>query len=343
MAESNQYLVFGLNPTSSSYLIFHKLAFGNVNRAHNAGKYVGGKGNNYNLSNLSDSLNIITDLTVFCVLIGQNFAKACWKFAKSSKLGLVQIIGGQSGENVSKMLTDIGIKQYSYITKGVTRQTTTLLDENTGEMTELIEPSSVIPRSEREEFENWLKTSVISPEIKGIAMCGTFPPGLSPNTYELIAKCVPRSETTHPTIFVDAIIDIDCLRSGKFEGDTENLPELAIEVANEFKIPIVALTNGPNGAVLVDFRTATPIGSSYKIPDLDSFLTEYPHFANPIGNMRINPIGAGDTCSANAVEAYRKGLAAACASCLVLDQAGYFDINAMEKILEFVTVSTSEL
>ncbi|KAJ3273889.1 hypothetical protein HK104_004212 [Borealophlyctis nickersoniae] len=61
----------------------------------------------------------------------------------------------------------------------------------------------------------------------------------------------------------------------------------------------------------------------------------------------LNPLGAGDTCSGvflmeyldtrDACQSFRQGLAAASASCLVIDYTSHFDISIMKKIFERIT------
>ncbi|KAI9229034.1 MAG: Ribokinase-like protein [Piptocephalis tieghemiana] len=74
--------------------------------------------------------------------------------------------------------------------------------------------------------------------------------------------------------------------------------------------------------------------------------------STPDGHTRNppNPLGAGDTASAvllveylrtkDPVQSFRKGLAAASASCLVTDQTGHFDIEIMHLIHREITVSS---
>eukprot|EP00842_Homolaphlyctis_polyrhiza_P004489 jgi/Hompol1/5040/HPOL_000731-RA len=62
----------------------------------------------------------------------------------------------------------------------------------------------------------------------------------------------------------------------------------------------------------------------------------------------INPLGAGDTCSAiflleyletqNAVVSFQHGLAAASASCLVVDSTSHFDIKIKNALFDRITV-----
>jgi fructose-1-phosphate kinase PfkB-like protein len=63
-------------------------------------------------------------------------------------------------------------------------------------------------------------------------------------------------------------------------------------------------------------------------------------------SLVINPLGAGDTCSAiftieylqskDSIQAFAKGLAAASASCLSSETTGQFDVSVQKRILELL-------
>ncbi|KAJ1566426.1 hypothetical protein HK096_001475, partial [Nowakowskiella sp. JEL0078] len=200
-----------------------------------------------------------------------------------------------------------------------TRKTTTLLDEKTGDMTELIEPSAKLSTTEKAKIEEWIKDILSNPRIKGVALCGSFPPGLSPNTYHFISSCLlPNNIVDRPVLFVDAVSDLDCLKSGRidilkinadeasnllgkgsFLSDSKfDLENLALEVSNSFRIPTVALTNGPKLAALTSTSGSDRISVLYTLPDLVEILNQHPEFASINSKILLNPIGAGDTCSA---------------------------------------------
>ncbi|KAJ1720074.1 hypothetical protein LPJ61_006212, partial [Coemansia biformis] len=120
---------------------------------------------------------------------------------------------------------------------------------------------------------------------------------------------------------------------------------VAATLAARFSIGIVAVTNGPATAYLADGRTKQCF--AFGIPDLlASTALGAGKYAKP---ALLNPLGAGDTCSAvmlghllsgaSAVDAFAAGLAAASASCLVAAPNCIFDLGVMRRIRDRITVT----
>ncbi|KAI8927034.1 Rad51-domain-containing protein [Entophlyctis helioformis] len=183
-------------------------------------------------------------------------------------------------------------------------------------------------------------------------------------------------------------------------SDDMELEEVGKHMHNQYKVKIIAITNGPDEAYLFEVgQPKEPSGprslqiTKYAIPpildvmaeldDIDSAASS-PHSISLPGatgepspmlavtrqdqrsasslmsnisirdrmkEIVINPLGAGDTCSAiflleyldtqNAAIAFRHGLAAASASCLVVDYTSHFDIKVKNEIYDRIVPSTT--
>jgi fructose-1-phosphate kinase PfkB-like protein len=240
----------------------------------------------------------------------------------------------------------------------------------------------------------------------GIAVCGTLPPGLDGRIYEFIitSVCATRkSPHEKPVVLLDAYQNIECLESGlvdiikinKEEGlkivhyfmNTTfdmTVEQIGIEIQKHYKIPIIAITDGPFSSYLFEKKVW-----KYTLPDLGTLEVEVDHVKlcssslpevtelsvgtggksvgtskglletmmdmklSKSGNKMLNPLGAGDTCSAiflveyldtkvyfikqDAVEAFKHGLAAASASCLEVDTTSHFSQTVKYAIFEKIT------
>eukprot|EP01119_Soliformovum_irregulare_P025831 TRINITY_DN9664_c0_g1_i1.p1 TRINITY_DN9664_c0_g1~~TRINITY_DN9664_c0_g1_i1.p1 ORF type:complete len:153 (-),score=46.74 TRINITY_DN9664_c0_g1_i1:7-465(-) len=116
---------------------------------------------------------------------------------------------------------------------------------------------------------------------------------------------------------------------------SDSLEQAASNCLLKYDIRYLAITDGPKVAHLFikDAQSSVPVVHyMYRIPEISNV---------------INPIGAGDTASAiffahllqgvDARSAWKKGLAAASASCLQLDLATFSDADAKDiesKIIE---------
>ncbi|KAJ2507975.1 hypothetical protein IWW47_000851 [Coemansia sp. RSA 2052] len=193
-----------------------------------------------------------------------------------------------------------------------------------------------------------------------------FPPGLSSDAVACIVSATAKSTNDKSLVFVDAAKDIgpvlatkcvDVLKINSAEAvslasacdpplDTREARVAATYLANRFSIGIVAVTDGPGAAYLVD----SPDGTCYelRVPDL---LEDREYFlGGSTGTCdMLNPIGAGDTCSAvmvsslldgmAAVDAFALGLASASASCLVLMPNCVFDLSVMQRICGKIAIT----
>ena len=297
----NPIIAVGLNPAWQKTLVFEKLSFYEVNRAKSVMWTASGK--------------------------GINFVRAVGNWGKADSV-VYQFAGGDNGSKIVKYLDCEGLKHHSSKVEAETRICTTCLCLESGKMTELIEPSGTINPSESEALLQKLKKDL--PASSGLALCGTYPPGITEDFYK---EAVRGAAKLGLPVLMDAWMKgSSVIETGSVEILKINMEELfALTGRNDvqsafgecFKKPLkaVAVTAGPGNAYL-------GMGGEiweYGIPKLEKI---------------VNPIGAGDTTSAvffseyvsgtEVQEAFACGLAAASASCLS-SRGGEF---SREKALE---------
>lgn len=282
-----EIIAIGLNPAWQKTLVFDKLNFYEVNRAKSVMLMASGK--------------------------GINFVRAAGNWGRAGSV-VYQFEGGENGSKIVRYLDDEGLKHYSEKVVSETRVCTTCLCLESGKMTELIEPSGTISSSESSSLLNALKSAL--PGSAGLALCGTYPPGISEDFYKEAACAAAQLGLP---VMMDAWMKVaSVIGAGSVEVLKINTEELfALTGRNDvdsafgecFKMPlkVIAVTAGPGNAYL---GTGGKIWE-YSIPRLEKI---------------VNPIGAGDTASAvffseyvsgTAVQdAFACGLAAASASCL---------------------------
>ncbi|KAJ2631796.1 hypothetical protein H4R22_001728 [Coemansia sp. RSA 1290] len=272
------------------------------------------------------------------------------------------------------MEVEQGINYRTVKTQLPTRTCTTCLDASTGDMTEMIGVSgSIDPLTESQFVQKGIEM-LQDPQSapRALALCGTFPPGLSG---QAVAKIISHRTAANILVFVDAVKDIhpvlatrciDILKVNSTEVlsilstvDSENytarsprhidLAQAAMKLGTMFGIGIMAVTDGPSTAYLADTKENSCW--AFQIPDLlahrDHLVDETTR--NNFGHLLLNPLGAGDTCSAvmlnlyleklDIVEAFAQGLAAASASCLVPMPNCIFDLSTMHKIRKLITIT----
>ena len=265
---SKTILVIGLNPAWQKTLMFQELKKGEVNRAVKMVSRSSGK--------------------------GANFAIRTEKYG--NKAILAQFIGGNIGKLYNANLAkdnDLELLNQEVIAE--TRTCTTLLCEKSGETTEIIEPSGEISQEES----NLLLKKVLSKleTCDGVALCGTYPPGISESFYIEIAKFAKKKGKP---IILDSFkniknllnIGVDILKINKEELFAltliNNVEKASKTIAEKYCVKIVAITDGPNEASLYSNGNFT----KYKVPYVENV---------------INPIGAGDVVSAVFFNEYLAG------------------------------------
>jgi len=335
-------LALGLNPAYQKSLVFEELSVGHVNRAKKLRVTVGGK--------------------------GQTFAKAARILSPSSTI-LAQFLGGFTGSWVKHQVAQSTIDlpnadkfNISVETKDPTRTCTTLLCEKTKQMTELIDPSPQISSNEKQTMIQCINDCLTNENIKAIAICGTAPGNVPQSFYANIARLKPSNclvlldsykgvQEVLGTKMVDILkINIDELFALAKTIVTENIPSTVHGCVNAcfkaFSLKYIALTDGPKNSYL--YQNVEKIASSQVLKSTEKCFT----YKMPSIDV-VNPIGAGDTASAVFVyylvnspnmpvhQAFRNGLAAACASCLSINGAE-FTLEEMERMYGRIRVHKSD-
>ncbi len=279
-----ELIAVGLNPAWQKILTFPKLELHGVNRAEKVVFAAAGKGINFAIA----AKNWGVETTVF------------------------QFHGGRTGKQLVKYLDDHKIHYASGKIPDDTRFCTTCLCSSTGEMTELIEPSPKIPQRVVTYLKVHLEMDI--PKYDGIALCGTFPPGVGAEFYAGAAKAAAKH---NKPVLLDAckdiggtlpnttILKVNRAELLKLTGKNE-LNSAAKQCLDNYPLKAVAVTSGPGRAYL------SGRGNSWELllPEISGV---------------VNPLGAGDTTSAVLLaeftagkplpEAFASALAAASASC----------------------------
>lgn len=249
-------LLVGLNPAWQKILRFREFVPGNVNRADSLAECASGKAGN-------------AARTLKCLGI---------------RSSLAQFVGGDIGEKICNELETNGIGHIFVSTGARTRTCTTLISERDGMVTELIEPSQKISPPDIK----LLKDKILSRinKFSGIALCGTFPPGVGEDFYATIAAAA-RGKAA---VLLDGVkgvgktldVGVDVLKINHDElsrltGESE-LEAGAQVCFRQFRIGCLAITAGPACAHLFENSRHW----KFRLPRVSGI---------------ENTIGAGDCCS----------------------------------------------
>ncbi len=260
-----------------------------------------------------DAVNRAASLTETASGKGINFVRACRTWGKAEAV-VGQFAGGINGERLTSALDQEGIAHLTVRIPGNTRCCTTLLSEADHSTTELIEPSAAIPEEQVEEMFRMFAEAMKG--TGGLALCGTFPPGVPENFY---ARLAAEAKKNGLFVFADA-----------FKG-VESLLEQGVDLLkiNREELYSLAGTDTEQAAFDICFRkyaVKTIAVTDGKEPALLSCGGEILRFDVPYIETPVNPIGSGDSCSgvmlseilsgSGEVAAFRAGLAAASANCL---------------------------
>lgn len=327
MAEPN-LLFIGLNPAWQKTLFFERFRYNDINRADKLEQTPAGK--------------------------GVNAARAARK--DGATVTVAQFAGGDSGRKLLAGLAAEDIAEITVHTVTATRTCSTILDAATTSMTELIEPSPVISPEESIRLMRKILPGIST--FNGIAICGTFPPGVPESFY---AEIIAAAKNKIP-VFLDAFKGVNQALQNAPDVLKINQKELAElthcgddirggiqQLLNLYPIAVAAITAGPGTAFVGTIRGIREIN--------------LPHL-----NHIISPLGAGDTVTAiftthlcraiqnqgisfpfqvseisfidQIASCFADGLAAASASCLTAYPA-VFDPKAARKIRQQIIVRPS--
>ena len=250
---------------------------------------------------------------------GVNFARAAKTAGFDARV--FQFAGGETGRAVCRGLEDEGIEHFTIFEDSApTRTCVTCLCRKSSSMTELIEPSAEISEVKTADLLDALLEAL--PEAAALALCGTYPPGVTSGFYTEAVKGAVRAKIP---VLMDVCADIDAaLKAGvtylkinmaelfKISGEEGGALKAAARCMGKYPLKALAVTSGPERAILAHDGKIW----EYCLPRLEKVL---------------NPLGAGDTASAvflcsmlegkSPSDAFADGLAAASASCLTMECA----------------------
>ncbi len=313
MAKVSPILFVGLNPAWQQIMVCQEVCAGKVNRARLWQVAPGGKG-----------------------VHAARAANTLWPGSGAA----VFFAGGSTGEDLVRMLSQLGVAHVVRKVASSTRTCITVIDEATGEATELIAPTSAVEAEDVDALSRDLAGMLAT--SAGLAICGTAPPGVPVDFYERLIKGMGEDRP----VVVDAYreirellmrIRVDVLKINMDElCDLTGCGEPESAVKRWRAAPcsrMLAVTNGSEAAYLFSDKA----GWRFSLPRLPAIR---------------NPIGAGDTCTGvltvrmalagdDVLTAFRHGLAAASASCLELEGA-HFSSGSYREIFERITISPVE-
>jgi len=295
-----------LNPAWQKTLFFETFAPGAINRAFELRECGGGK--------------------------GVNVARALRILGEPVQVAL--FAGGATGDLLLAELEREGSEPLTVPTQSATRTCVTVIDGVSGQVTELIEPSAPVRPKEMTAMRRLLRTAAAKAD--GVAICGTFPPGVPESCY---ADIVQAAREAGRPVLLDACRQVrpalaagpDVLKINAEEirhlTGRINLEDAAFDCLTHYPLQMLAVTDGPRPAFLFTRRGNW-------------------QFDQPALAVR-SAIGAGDCASAVMLrdliagcppqEAFRHALAVANASCLT-DQPSCFRPEEAEALRDQIGV-----
>jgi len=287
-------LVCGLNPAWQKTLHFRSLVPGEVNRAYALEQTASGK--------------------------GINFSRAAKLWGKA-ETNLLQFAGGVTGKMLTDVLDHEGIRHVTVFSSAVTRTCSTVISENPPSVTELIEPNEPITFETSRQLHQTALEALDAADA--LAVCGTYPPGVTSQFYSsLIGKAVEQGKFVMLDSFMKvedslklavSLLKVNQEEILKLTGQRELLDAFRFCKKN-YPLKMAAVTAGASSGFFFDGTNVWKLS----VPKVSKV---------------VNPIGAGDTCSAVTcseimsgtapLEAFQLGLCAASASCLTPSAAEY--------------------
>ena len=296
MSTEKHIIAIGANPAWERVLHFDTLRPGEVNRAASCGGYPAGKAGN------------------FCR-------------ALKSLGGLpgkqLTFLGGDTGRRYMAACQSEGLLCAAVNVPEETRECINCVQTD-GTMTELVEPGHAISPSAANEFRNLLVAEI--PSAAAIALCGSIPKGTEEDFMETITLYAVQAGLPLLADNVEfcrrlrgdgqgVVLKINADEVRKCTGEA-TVPAALEQLHERFPRLTAGITDGPEAAWL-----------------LEPFGRRLVRFILPRLERVVNPLGAGDTCSAvfisrllggfSAPEAFADALSAASASCLT-DLCGDF-------------------
>jgi len=250
---STNCLTVGLNAAWQTVLSFDRLTIGDVNRARAKHGCPAGKAVNAARALRIDGL----------------------------RPTVAQVAGGPTGRTICAELERDGVPHITVETSAETRTATTVIDDAGQTVTELIEPSGTVSGAEVSAFLD--RVGAALPGFDGVALCGTWPPGVPASVYADIA----RAARGRSVVLLDAwrdvaetlAVGVDILKVNAAEITTfTGIPDTvaaARHCIERFDVGFIVVTAGAKATSVISRTGAWKLS----LPPLDTVR---------------NPIGAGD-------------------------------------------------
>ncbi|WP_030317991.1 1-phosphofructokinase family hexose kinase [Streptomyces sp. NRRL B-3229] len=244
--------------------------------------------------------------------------------------------GGATGRTVQDALTAVpGLVDALVPVTGATRRTIAVVDERSGDTTQLNEPGPTVTAAQWSAFQEAYEHLV--PSVSAVALCGSLPPGVPVGAYAALIR-------TAKAAGVPVLLDTsgEALRRGvaaRPDIVKPNADELAELTGSHDPLRATQDTRR---------RGARAVVASLGRSGLLAATPEGRWRATPPAPVHGNPTGAGDAVVAGLLSALVENLpwpdrltraTALSAATVMTDTAGDFDQAAYEGLLERVTVT----
>ncbi|MFF4785009.1 1-phosphofructokinase family hexose kinase [Streptomyces griseorubiginosus] len=244
--------------------------------------------------------------------------------------------GGATGRTVQEQLTAVpGLVDALVPVTGATRRTIAVVDERSGDTTQLNEPGPTVSAAEWSAFQEAYEDLV--PSVSAVALCGSLPPGVPVGAY---AALICTAKAAGVPVLLDT--SGEALRRGvaaRPDIVKPNADELAELTGSHDPLRATQDTRR---------RGARAVVASLGRSGLLAATPEGRWRATPPAPVHGNPTGAGDAVVAGLLSALVENLpwpdrltraTALSAAAVMADTAGDFDQAAYEGLLERVTVT----
>ena len=314
-----------LNPAWQKTLFFERFVPGAVNRARALRECGGGKG-----VNLARALRCRNEAVITALFTG-----------------------GTTGERLVAELRSRGVGFLAVPVPGPTRTCVTAVDETAGTVTELIEPSGVVPREKAEEM-GALLAARIAAGTAGVALCGTLPPGVPAGIY---ARTAAAARAGRAPVLLDAVrgmetvleqgVDLLKINRGELRDLTgESDPEAGCSRCFErFRVSWLGVTAGGDRAFLAgpDSRFV------FRLPGLPRFrnasgagdCASGVFLAEIAAAVRAGAGTAAELRPERVAAAFARALAAASASCMT-ELPALYDPAEQDRIEEKLVIERQD-
>ncbi|WP_326667152.1 1-phosphofructokinase family hexose kinase [Streptomyces canus] len=244
--------------------------------------------------------------------------------------------GGATGRIVQDRLTAVpGLVDALVPVSGPTRRTIAVVDEESGDTTQLNEPGPTVTPTEWSAFQEAYEDLV--PSVSAVALCGSLPPGVPVGAY---AGLIRTAKTAGVPVLLDT--SGEALRRG-----VAARPDILKPNADELS-ELTGSHEPLRAAQDARRRGALSVVASLGTRGLLAATPEGRWRATPPARVHGNPTGAGDSLVAGLLSGLVDRLpwpdrltraVALSAATVLAPVAGEFDRAAYEELLEQVTVT----